>query len=118
MNQSRSIVDFEQELNHDGRVQNPADGLETEAVEGPSTTTKQELRALEIFTNGNSVYAPKTISFKSDTQKRTTSPLPGGYLTYLVMTKMPGGNLLDARYWDMTPEARQEIISKFLEALR
>lgn len=43
---------------------------------------------------------------------------PGGYLSYIVMTKMPGRDLLASQYWNMTNDGREEIIQKFLEALR
>ncbi|OQV09065.1 hypothetical protein CLAIMM_13243 [Cladophialophora immunda] len=84
---------------------------------GPSTTTAHELKALERFQDTHSAFTPVLVNFKKAVQP-AEGPLPGGYLTFLVMTKMPGDSLFNMYYWGMTTEERNEISQKFLVALK
>lgn len=45
-------------------------------------------------------------------------PLPGGYITYTVMTKVPGDSLLSLGFWTLDVNEREEIVQAFLSALR
>lgn len=45
-------------------------------------------------------------------------PLPGGYITFLVMTKMPGQTLRRLLFWSLPDEEQKAVISKFLPVLR
>lgn len=83
---------------------------------GPSDTTSHELKALTTFNDLNFSYAPHLISFKCAVQD-SRGPLPGGYITYTVMTKMPGSSLF-GKFWNMPTVEREEIVSKSLTALR
>ena len=84
---------------------------------GPSTTTSAELKALESFREAGNTYAPHLVAWKRAVQG-PDGPLPGGYLTYTVMTKMSGQNLLDLQYWAIPAEEREEIVREFSKALR
>ncbi|KIW83504.1 hypothetical protein Z517_02749 [Fonsecaea pedrosoi CBS 271.37] len=84
---------------------------------GPSTTTAHELQALEKFRETDSACTPVLVNFKKAVQP-AEGQLPGGYLTFLVMTKMPGDSLFNMYYWGMTTEERHDITQKFLVALR
>jgi hypothetical protein len=84
---------------------------------GPSSTTSHELKALEKFRGASSAYTPVLVNFKTATQP-ADGPLPGGFLTFLVMTKMPGDSLFNLYYWGMSAEERKEITEKFVPALR
>lgn len=86
-------------------------------MEGPSTTTSAELEALKRFADVNSPYTPHLINWKR-AQQGPDGLLPGGYVTYTVMTKMPGRDLLVSRFWSMPEETRREIVRKFLEAIK
>ena len=86
-------------------------------LEGPSTTTASELRALETFRNTQSPYAPQLFRYKR-TPQGSNGPLPGGYLTFTVMTKMPGDSLHNLYFWGMGEEEREDIKRRFLVALR
>lgn len=44
-------------------------------------------------------------------------PLPGGFMTFTVMTKIPGFALF-GKYWNMSNQEREEIVPKATEALR
>ena len=84
---------------------------------GPSTTTSAELKALESFRDTSNTYTPHLVAWKRAVQG-PDGLLPGGYLTYTVMTKMSGQNLLDLQYWTLPAEERVEIVREFLSALR
>lgn len=84
---------------------------------GPSTTTALELKALAIFRTANSKYAPQLLGFKRAVQGNNC-PLPGGYLTYTLMNKVPGESLFQLHYWILPEEEQQDITERFLEALR
>ncbi|OAL37465.1 hypothetical protein AYO20_03314 [Fonsecaea nubica] len=81
------------------------------------TTTAHELQALEKFRDTDSACTPVLVNFKKAVQP-VEGPLPGGYLTFLVMTKMPGDSLFNMYYWGMATEERHDITQKFLVALR
>jgi len=82
-----------------------------------STTTRAEVKALQRFRDANSTHAPWLVEYKHAIQG-ADGPLPGGYLTFTVMTKMPGDSLHNLYYWGMSSEEREEITSEFLRALR
>lgn len=82
-----------------------------------STTTRAELKALETFRGVSSEHAPRLVHYKQAIQG-PSGPLPGGYLTYTVMTKMPGDSLHNLYYWGMPAEEREVIVKEFLVALR
>ncbi|KAK5062686.1 hypothetical protein LTR84_004759 [Exophiala bonariae] len=82
-----------------------------------STTTRAELKALEMFRSVSSEHAPHLVHYKQVMQG-SNGPLPGGYLNFTVMTKMPGDSLHNLYYWGMPTEEREVIIKEFLVALR
>ena len=83
---------------------------------GPSSTTAHELKALEKFRDVTGLATPLLVNFKTAAQP-AEGPLPGGFLTFLVMTKMPGDSLYNLHYWGMSTEERKEISEKFVAAL-
>ncbi|KAF2096868.1 hypothetical protein NA57DRAFT_78457 [Rhizodiscina lignyota] len=85
--------------------------------EGPSTTTALELKALETFRGANSAYAPQLLGFKRAVQS-DSCPLPGGYLTYTLMNKIPGDTLFNLHFWGLPEDERRDIVQKFLKILR
>ncbi|KAL2435178.1 hypothetical protein ABEF95_014259 [Exophiala dermatitidis] len=99
------------------KVQIPDHGHSAEA--GPSTTTAAELKALRIFRDAKCPFAPTVADYKQTTQG-PNGPFPGGYITYTVMTKMPGESLHDSHFWGQafSDEERKEVQQKFLVALR
>ena len=96
-----------------GGPQKPSPELET----GPSTTTAAELKALETFRKENIPFTPILVNYKQSIQG-LNGLFPGGYLTFTVMTKMPGDSLYNLNFWGMPTEEREEIVQKFLDALR
>jgi len=75
------------------------------------------LKALETFRQESVAYTPILVNYKRSAQG-SSGPLPGGYLTFMVMTKMPGDSLYNLNFWGMPTEEREEIVQKFLAALR
>ncbi|CAK4034618.1 Hypothetical predicted protein [Lecanosticta acicola] len=101
------------------KVQAPsvlAGGLTT-PIPGPSRHTADELRALESFTQSNSPSLPHLIGWKTAVQG-DDGPMPGGYIVYIVMTLMPGKDLLALKFWSMTEAERREIRDAFLVAIK
>jgi hypothetical protein len=84
---------------------------------GPSTTTAEELKALSIFTNANLAHVPHLITSTIQPQP-SNGPLPGGYITYLVMSRLPGQPLFTLNYWSLPSTVHEVIRPKFLEILR
>lgn len=82
-----------------------------------STTTRAELRALETFRGASTEHAPHLVHYKQAIQG-DNAPLPGEYLNFTVMTKMPGDSLHNLYYWGMPAEEREVIVKEFLVALR
>lgn len=93
-----------------------AGGLTT-PVTGPSDHTKDELKALQAFTDHKSTSLPHLLAWKTAVQ-RSDGPMPGGYITYIVMTLMPGRHLMDLKFWSMTDEEREEIRKAFIPVLK
>ncbi|QIW97964.1 hypothetical protein AMS68_003482 [Peltaster fructicola] len=83
----------------------------------PSTTTNAEIQALKTFRTANTVSTPHLVAFEQQVQP-DDGPLPGGYVTYTIMSKMPGQNLLDYKYWSTGFEERAIIQEHFIVALR
>lgn len=75
------------------------------------------MKALEMFRSVSSEHAPHLVHYKQTVQG-SNAPLPGGYLNFTVMTKMPGDSLHNLYYWGMPTEEREIIIKEFLVALR
>lgn len=82
---------------------------------GPSTTTAAELQALTIFRDAKTPFAPQLVAYHSEVQQ-DLAPLPGGFITFTVMTKLPGVSLF-GRYWNMSPQERDEIVPRAVSAL-
>lgn len=82
---------------------------------GPSTTTAEELRALSIFTNANVANVPHLLAFTTH-QQPDSGPLPGGYITYTLMTLLPGQPLFN--YWSLPTATHDTIRARFLEVLK
>ncbi|KAM0716919.1 hypothetical protein Q7P37_006771 [Cladosporium fusiforme] len=83
---------------------------------GPSSTTRHETHALQIFHDARSPYGPNLIASETFSQPRS-GLLPGGYISYTVMTLVPGRSLYELGYWSLAPEQRQEIQEEFIATL-
>lgn len=44
--------------------------------------------------------------------------MPGGYIAYIVMTLMPGRDLMDLKFWSMDEPRKEEIRRAFVVALK
>ena len=79
--------------------------------------TAAEVKALTTFRDHNNKSVPQLVAWKKIVQDHR-GPLPGGYITFLVMTKMPGQTLRSLLFWSLPDEEQKIIISKFLPILR
>jgi len=93
------------------------DSSEHEPEPESSTTTRAELKALTAFRDADSVSAPVLVDFKHALQN-SKGPLPGGYMTFTVMTQVPGDSLHNLHFWSMPAEERNEIADRFMVALK
>jgi hypothetical protein len=86
-----------------------------------------------MFRDASSRFAPHFVAFTSSVQSPDTvftttdvdtsnilQTLLGGYITYTVMTALPGATLYSLNYWGMgmSQEERDVIKREFLVALR
>lgn len=101
----------------DTKDSNSDSAASSTAVPGPSDATTHELEALQLFRDGKSEVGPHLIAFQTFPQGEN-GLLPGGYISYTVMSKLPGKSLFDLGYWSLSFEERAEIQEHFLEALR
>lgn len=69
-----------------------------------------ELKALEQLTRERCSSAPKLLKYKQDRQDRDMS-VPGGYIVYILMDRLPGVRLND--FWARDATERQEIRDAF-----
>jgi hypothetical protein len=75
------------------------------------------LKALTEFTATDSSSLPHLVAWRKAKQK-SDGLVPGGYIIYIMMTLMPGENLLDLKFWSMTEEEREEIRAAFLLVIK
>lgn len=78
-----------------------------------SEGTEREVMALKTLR----APAPSLVAFESMVQAND-GPLPGGYITFTIMTRMPGTDLLEYKYWSIGIQERLLIQKQFLLALR
>ena len=93
-----------------------AGGLTT-PIPGPSEYTKDELKALRKFADTKSPSLPHLIAWKTVIQD-ANGPMPGGYIAYVVMTLMPGQDLMALKFWSLPEPRREDIRRAFLVALK
>ena len=85
--------------------------------EGHSPHTAAELKALQKFNDSKTSGVPHLVVWKRTTQGESGLH-PGGYISFTVMTKMPGETLWDLRYWSLTADEREEIRQVFMRKLQ
>ncbi|OXV08266.1 hypothetical protein Egran_03972 [Elaphomyces granulatus] len=93
-----------------------------QASEEVNWLNKSELHALELSTAHCCEYLPILLGFRKGRQE-TTGLLPGGYISYLLMTNMPGIRLgtnveEDSLFWSLPRTERDEIREAFKVAYR
>lgn len=93
-----------------------AGGL-TKPIPGPSEYTAAELQALQKFADTKRLSVPHLVAWKKVVQG-DDGPMPGGYLAYVVMTLMPGQDLMALKFWSMNDDQREEIRDAFLVAIK
>ncbi|KAF2717020.1 hypothetical protein K431DRAFT_167118 [Polychaeton citri CBS 116435] len=107
-----AVLKVKVQVYHDSRPMSQAPSR------NPSDTTLKELEALKRFgAEEETLPAPTLIGFK-ETVQGPDGLLPGGYITYTMMTKLPGRTLYDLVYWSMPIEQRQKIQLAFLTSLK
>lgn len=95
----------------------PASDDPTTPLPGPSSTTAAELKALELFREQSLEGVPHLLHHKCLPQG-PDGPFPGGYISYTIMTRMPGRDLMAAKFWSLPEEQRDERRQSFLRVLK
>ncbi|KAK5123906.1 hypothetical protein LTR85_002102 [Meristemomyces frigidus] len=95
----------------------PASTDPTAPLSGPSETTEAELKALQTFRQSGLEGVPHLIDTKC-TPQGPDGPFPGGYISYTVMTKMPGLDLMASKFWSLADEEKDERREAFLLVLK
>lgn len=82
----------------------------------PSESTMDELEALRNFAQCHCRHAPHLVVFHTLLQG-SDDPMPGGYINFTVMTRVPGKSLFELGYWSLEAGERKQIQDAFLGAL-
>lgn len=88
----------------------------------------EELAALQTFTKNTSKITPSLLAYK-ETRQSDQGIIPGGYITYIVWSKVPGIRLANDRrlprfgaplhrFWQFSPAEREEIRACFKKEYR
>lgn len=72
---------------------------------------------LSTFATANLPNVPHLLAHKLS-QQPAGGPMPSGYVSYTAMTRVPGRPLFEQKYWEMSAEAREVIVGKFMGVLR
>lgn len=85
----------------------------------PSPPTLHEQHALSLFQQTKTPDVPHLLATQTTPQPSSSPFLPDeGYISYTVMTRLPGKSLFEIGYWSLEPEVREEIRREFLVVLR
>ncbi|KKZ60974.1 hypothetical protein EMCG_04397 [[Emmonsia] crescens] len=86
------------------------------ALTNPSFWTAAEVSNLRHFNQKGCKVTPKLLAVKRSLQEWDCMPVPGGYLVFMVMERVPGVPLVD--FWDYDFEKREKIRAAFQEGLK
>ncbi|KAK5739422.1 hypothetical protein LTR17_005327 [Elasticomyces elasticus] len=89
----------------------------TESLPGPSATTAAEWLALQQFRDENVEGVPHVIATQCSPQG-PHGPFPGGYISYTIMTRMPGQDLMACKFWSMEDAVKEEVRQAFVALLK
>ncbi|WPH03658.1 Hypothetical protein R9X50_00654100 [Acrodontium crateriforme] len=101
------------------KVQVPSlqpNGIKT-PLSGPRAQTQAEINALRLFVTTSQRNVPHLIATKTEPQTEK-GLFPGGYVAYVVMTLMPGLNLMDLKFWSQSDQVKEEIRGAFIVLLK
>lgn len=92
------------------------DDISPEPEPDHSESTMDEFEALRNFAQCYCYHAPRLVVFHT-LQQDSDGLLPGGYINFTVMTRVPGVSLFELGYWSLEASERKKIQEQFLEAL-
>ena len=82
----------------------------------PHEATSNELYALEHLRDTNCAYTPHLLEFQRDIIDQTFGfdlAVEGGYVYFILMTKVPGKRIDREEYWKLDPSKREQIKEAF-----
>lgn len=91
----------------------------TQPVDDPNQDTHDEAAALERLTIMQCEHAPRLIDFVISTLQPGIhyQEVPGGFVVYTFMTKLPGTRMKYHDFWNRTLEERNKIRGAFKVAI-
>lgn len=85
--------------------------------------TSAEIRTLERLTAAGCSATPTLLAVKADTQDALNHPglispwwMPGGYIVYILMARIPAESLDISSFWSFSQNERDEVRSAFRKA--
>jgi len=84
----------------------------------PCKETKKEIAALELFSDKNFAYTLHLLHESlADLDPEDVKYMPGGWVRFIFMTKLPAEQIKYNNFWALTVEKREEIRQVFKVAL-
>ncbi|KAH8811666.1 hypothetical protein F5884DRAFT_855005 [Xylogone sp. PMI_703] len=99
-------------LESEGRAGKPSSSKAKQAKDTMSAMAEMEIEALEILTKAGCSCTPTLFAWKQDKQKGPDAWVPGGYIVYILMEKLPGITV-DNFYFDLGREERDVLRGYF-----
>jgi hypothetical protein len=91
----------------------------THPVHDPNSATLDEINALERFRDSDCLHTPHLVV--AETQRLAPEldklSIPGGFLTWTIMTYVPGVRLVSTEFWEKPEWQREQIRQAFKIAL-
>lgn len=72
---------------------------------------------MQAFTDAHLDGVPHLIAKICRTQP-SNGHFPGGYITFTIMTRMPGQDLMDLKFWSLDEDTRERIRDAFIALLK
>ncbi|KAI2005939.1 hypothetical protein LOY97_000220 [Ophidiomyces ophidiicola] len=86
------------------------------ALSNPTVWTQHEIASLRHFNQKGCKVTPKLLYVKRSLQEWEDLPVPGGYVVFILMQKVPGVPLID--FWKYDFDKREKIRAVFQESLK
>ncbi|KAK4609555.1 hypothetical protein CLAFUW4_14640 [Fulvia fulva] len=100
------------------KVQVPkSEGGKADPLDGPSDRSMAEMQAMMKFRDADLDCTPD-LRWTLQQAQPGDGPVPGGYVTVIVMNQMPGSSLEELKFWSLKEEEQNMIREKFSNNLR
>jgi len=111
---NEAIMKIRMQIPHQGTTHATAKVRAAQASTNPAWMGQNEHQAFEILNEANCSYAPQLQNYKQIKQTKA-GIVPGGYICYFLMNKLPGISL-GTCFWDLNRGERDDIRAAFKKA--